>query len=155
MLPVPGFDLAQAHRYFAIESNNQTWDWLESDDRSAEKIAWAIHAAHASYFHWSQIGKPVHQLRAACLLANVYAAAGQGENAKRAGEEALQLCEACGVETQDWDWAFARDALARAVLAGGDRIQAESLRCEAAACGSAIADADDKRFFESWFVRWA
>ncbi len=153
-MAAPGFDLPQAHRYFAIECNNQAWDWLESTDRSAEKIAWAIHTAHASCFHWSQIGKPVNNLRGACLLANVYAAAGLGDNAARAANEALELCAACGAETQDWDWAFARDALARAVLASGDRIEAEVLRREAAACGEAIADVEDKRFFESWFARW-
>lgn len=153
-MPAPNFDRAQAHRYFAIECNNQAWDWLESGERTAGKFVWAIHTAHASYFHWSHIGKPVNNLRAACLLANVYAAAGQGSSAKLAAEEALKLCETCGDEAQDWDWAFARDALARAVSACGDRTEAEVLRREAAVCGEAIADIEDKRPFESWFARW-
>lgn len=153
-MPVPGFDVSQAHRYFAVECNNQTWDWLEKGERTADKIDAAIHSAHAAYFHWSQIGTPLNRLRAACLLANVYAVAGQGANALRAAQEALRHCDACGAETQDWDWAFARDALARAALASGDRTEAEVLRREAAVCGAAIADLEDKRFFESWFTRW-
>ncbi len=152
-MPAPHFDVAAAHRYFAIECNNQVWDWLESGKRSAEKTAWAIHTAHASYFHWSQIGTPVNELRAACLLANVYAAAGRGDHSLRVAEEALKLCETCGAETQDWDWAFARDALARAALANGDRVKAEALRREAAVCGEAIADHEDRRAFENWFAR--
>ncbi len=153
-MPVPSFDIPQAHRYFAIECNNQTWDWLESGERSPGKTEWAIHAAHASFFHWAQIGVPLNQLRAACLLANVYAAAGLGENARRAARQSLQWCDSCGAETQDWDWAFARDALARAALASGDRVEAEALRREATACGAAIADGEDRRFFESWHARW-
>lgn len=150
----PGFEIPQAQRYFAIECNHQAWDCLESSDRTAEKGTWAIHTAHASYFHWVHAGTTVNRLRAACLLANVYAAAGQGENARRAAEEALALWETCGAETQDWDMAFAKDALARAILASGDRTAAAALRREAAACGAAIADVEDKRAFDNWFARW-
>lgn len=153
-MAAPAFDVAQAHRYFAVECNNRAWDWLESDDRTVDGGARAMSTAQASYFHWSQVGQPVNILRAACLLANVYAAAGQGDNAARASEEALKLCDTCGDAVLDWDRAFVRDALARAALLRGDQSRAAALRTEAATCGAAIADAQSREMFQNWFARW-
>ena len=37
-MPAPPFDLAQAHRWFAIEFNNQAWELVEKPSRSTCKV---------------------------------------------------------------------------------------------------------------------
>lgn len=153
-MPVPNFDIAQSHRYFAVECNNQAWDWLGADDRSSDGTDKAIHIAEASYYHWSQVGTPLNRLRAAYLLANVYAAAGQPENARRALDRCETILANDGHGAEDWDRAFILDAKARATLAAGDEESAEALRRSAGQCGSAIADPECREAFENWFVQW-
>ncbi len=151
-MPAPSFDVAVAHRYFAIECNNQAWDWLETGDRTPEKTDAAIHTAVASLFHWSQVGTPLNVLRARYLLANVYAMAGQSENACRA----VTCCEellAAGAE--DWDRAFVLDARSRATHAAGDHATAEKQREAAQQSGAAIADAECRQAFVNWFSQWS
>jgi ATP/maltotriose-dependent transcriptional regulator MalT len=153
-MPAPDFDVAQAHRYFAIECNNAAWDWLESNPRAMDHADTIIHTSEASFFHWSQVGTPVNVLRAGYLLANVYAIAGQAENAHRAVQNCLKLLATDGNGAEDWDRAFVLDAQARATQAGGDYGIAERQREDAAACGAAIADAECRQAFESWYTRW-
>lgn len=152
-MPTPNFDVAQAHRYFAIECNNAAWDWLESDQRTADQIANAIHTAEASCFHWNAVGQLVNRLRAAYLLANVYAVAKQPENADRACRHCDALLQTNDAGITDWDRAFVIDAWARTKLAAGDATAAESLRKSAHECGSLIADADCREAFEKWHQR--
>lgn len=149
-MPTPSFDVAQAHRYFAIECNNAAWDWLESDKRTADDIADAIHTAETSYFHWNAVGQLVNRLRAAYLLANVYAVAQQPENAERACQlgDALLLTNDAAIA--DWDRAFVMDAWSRTKKAAGDITAAETLHKAAHECGTQIADADCRDAFEKW-----
>lgn len=87
------FDLPRAHRWFAVECNNEAWELVEKADRSAEQTRRMIHLAHAAALHWSAIGKPIHAERAECLLATVYAAAGGWEAAALHIELGLALSE--------------------------------------------------------------
>ena len=43
-MATPPFDLARAHRWFAVELNNLAWDLVEAQERSASDIARMIHA---------------------------------------------------------------------------------------------------------------
>jgi hypothetical protein len=153
-VPAPNFDIAQAHRYFAIECNNAAWEWLECSDRSPETTETAIHAAEASFYHWSQVGTAVNVLRAAYLLANVYAAAKQSANATRCLRRCQAMLAIDGNGAEDWDRAFVQDAEARAALAGGDMKASEWHRQAAQQAGGVIADAECRQAFEAWFARW-
>lgn len=153
-MPALNFDPAAAHRYFAIECNNAAWDWLESGHRGDESAETTIHTAEASLYHWSQVGTPVNVLRAAYLLANVYAAAGQPENARRWLHRCRDLLLTESSEVEDWDRAFVQDAEARCALAAGDTVTAASSRQLAEQAGAVIADAECRRAFEAWFARW-
>lgn len=72
---------AQAHQYFAVESNNKTWDLLEKADRTKAEEIEMIHQAHTSSYHWSKVGEPVNQVRAHYLVAKVYFALDMVESA--------------------------------------------------------------------------
>ncbi|MCA9144345.1 MAG: hypothetical protein H6823_06615 [Planctomycetaceae bacterium] len=149
-MPEAPFDKAVAQRWFAVELNNTAWDWLEAenyDARGAERIT---HAAHASCYHWMQVGGAANHARAACLVANVYAAVGDGPNAIRHARRCIELSKANAGDLADWDWAFAYDVLARAHAAAGETKQADLVRRQAREYGNKIADEQDKTFFEKW-----
>ncbi len=148
----PPFDKEQANRWFAVQLNNRAWDLLESTDRSDTEADEMIHAAHASVYHWLQVGTAANYARAMCLLANVYAALGRATEAVRYAGRCVELTEANAADLADWDFAFAYDCLARARAAAGDRTQAEDLRQKSREYGDQIADPEDKEFFTRWLT---
>ncbi|MBC8355556.1 MAG: hypothetical protein H8E66_26560 [Planctomycetes bacterium] len=149
-MPEAPFEESLAHRWFAVELNNKTWDWLEAedyDDPSAERV---VHAAHASCYHWLEAGGAANNARAECLVANVHAAIRDFSGALRHAFRCVELTKANPDELADWDWAFAYDALARAHAAAGETKQASIVRMRARELGNKIADEQDKEFFDKW-----
>lgn len=146
----PPFDESVAHRWFAVELNNATWDWLEAEDYDVPSAERMVHAAHASCHHWLQVGGAANHARAECLVANVHAAIGDGSGAIRHALRCVELTKANSQEVSDWDWAFAFDALARAHAADDKNKQATLVRMQAREFGGKIADKEDKAFFDKW-----
>jgi hypothetical protein len=46
-------------RGLAVELFNLAWELLETPDRISEQDDRMLHAAHASRFHWGEIGEPI------------------------------------------------------------------------------------------------
>jgi len=96
----PPFDLQRAHRWFAVEFNNEAWELVEKPQRSPEETRRMLHLAHAAALHWSAVGKPINAERAECLLATAYTAAGRLDTATLHLELALMLSDnGCEDET--------------------------------------------------------
>lgn len=148
----PTFDTTTAHRWFAAELNNNLWPALDAGRWSADEVEQNIHAAHASCYHWLQVGNISHHARAECLVANVYAAAGFGESALRHALRCQELIEESPYAFEDWDFAFAYDALARAYTLTGDAGEAEHHLQQAQTAGDAIVDDEDRAIFLKWFA---
>jgi hypothetical protein len=149
-MPEPSFDLKVANRWFAVELNNTTWEWLESGDYDVHVGEQMLHAAHASCHHWLQVGSAVNHARAECLVANVHAALGYGPSAMRHALRCVELTKKNPDELADWDSAFAYDALARAHAAAGETKQAGIVRMKARELAGKIAQKEDKAFFDKW-----
>jgi hypothetical protein len=149
-------DAEQAeHRAFARQANRETWDLIQQPVRSAVDDERMIHSAHASAFHWAAVGGAVESTRADWLLSHVHAVLGRAEPALRYAQQCLATCVREGIG--DFDLAYAREAVARAVAVGGDVGSAARLRAEAARAGDDIADAKDRDQFladlaaEPWY----
>jgi catechol 2,3-dioxygenase-like lactoylglutathione lyase family enzyme len=99
----PPFDVNRAHRWFAAQANNLAWDLVEAAGRSSEETDRMIQAAHAACFHWHQVGTPLNHLRAQCLLATAYAAAGLPEGAVRHAHRCLKLSGEAGNAQTEFD----------------------------------------------------
>ena len=145
------FDLPKAHRWFGIELNNRTMDALDAGLVTPGSCEPYIHAAHASCYHWMQVGTVANRGRGEFLVASVYAAAGLGEAALRHARHNLELAEASPDQMADWDFAFAYDALARAYAAAGEMDAARQARAKAQAAAAAVADKEDRDYFLKWF----
>lgn len=104
--PNPPFDEAVAHRWFAVECNNQAWDLVEAASRTAEQDHRMVALAYAASLHWHEVGTDLNRLRASNLLATACAAVGDGSAAQRHAEACLAWFERLEVA----DGAAAEDA---------------------------------------------
>ena len=104
-----------------------------------------LHAAHASRFHWGEIGEPVNLARGEWQCSRVYAVLRRAEPARFHAERCLELCEANGIG--DLDLAYAYEALARAERLAGDEEAVRRHLDDARAAATRIAEAEDREHF--------
>jgi hypothetical protein len=147
----PPFDLAKAHRWFAVEFNNQAWDLVEKANRSAEETQQMIHLAHASALHWQAVGTALNRQRGENLLATVYAAADIPKAAVWHAERCLSLSVQNAKEETPFDRATALGCAAKAHALAGDAAQADRLRTLAQAVAAALDD-EDRGVFEKLYL---
>ncbi len=149
-MPDAPFDVAKAHRWFAVEFNNQAWDLVEKPDRSAEETQQMIHLAHASIVHWQAAGNALNRQRGENLLATVYAAANVPKAAVWHAERCLSLSVQNAKEESPFDRATALGCAAKAHALAGDTAPAERLRTLAKAAVAALDD-EDRSVFEKLY----
>ena len=142
-------DQHEVHREFAVQCFNGVWDLLEKSDRTKDKDAQMIHMAHASRYHWGQIGTPLEFARGDWQISRVYAVLGFGVMAFRYAKRCLDLCEENGIG--DFDLAFAYEALARASAVSGDIVKGHGYLSLAEEAGKAIEKEDDREYFFNEF----
>jgi hypothetical protein len=139
------------HRQLGVDLFNHTWTLLEQAERMADEDDEMLNASHASRWHWSQSSAEAkHQARGEWQLSRVYAVLGRGEPAIYHAERCLAWCGRGEVE--DWDFAFAYEALARAYAVAGMSEEAERNRRLARERGDAIADPEDREHFDKDFA---
>jgi hypothetical protein len=138
----PPFDLARAHRWFAIECNNQAWDFVEKADRTSEETQRMLHLAHAAALHWEAVGTNLNRQRAEGLLATAYVVAGDAAAAVRHGERCLSLSVANEADETPFDRATALACAAAAQALAGNHSQAERLRTLAQVAAAKLPEED-------------
>jgi hypothetical protein len=134
-------EAAAWHKRFAMSCNNRAWD-LAAEPRTAAQEREMLDAAHASAWHWSQIGTEQNRMRATMLLAEVHALAGHGASAMAYAREMRSYF--LGRDTPDWELAFTHAICAHAAHASGDAAEHRSAYRMAVEALNAIADADDR-----------
>ncbi|MDP9242030.1 MAG: helix-turn-helix domain-containing protein [Actinomycetota bacterium] len=141
-----GMDPAE-ERALASDLFNTVWTLLEKPDRSLEENDRMVHAAHASRFHWGEVGEPVNLARGEWQISRVYSVLGRSEAAIFHADRCLQICRAN--EIGDFDLAFAYEALARAHLVAGDKDAAARFAALAREAGEQIAEGEDRELLIS------
>jgi DNA-binding transcriptional MerR regulator len=133
----------EAERQLAIRLFNATWDLMEKEDRSPDDDDRMQHMAHASRYHWGEVGTPEHRARGEWQCSRVYAVLGRAEPCRHHAQRVLDICEANGIG--DWDIAFAYEALARAAGVAGDADGARAFTERALQLAEAIEDEEDRK----------
>jgi hypothetical protein len=128
-------------REVAKSSFNLVWTLLETEDRTAEQDVELVHAAHASAYHWMNVGTPVNRVRSEWQCSRVYAVIDRAEPALWHARKALAICESEGIG--DFDLAFAYEALARAHAVAGNLDEAAQWVAQARAAAAEL-DEDDR-----------
>jgi hypothetical protein len=136
----------RARRAMAARLFNRVWTLLETPDRTPEQIDEMIHAAHASRYHWGEVGEPVNLARGEWQCARVYSVLGRGEPALWHARRCLEINEAA--KTEDFDLAAAYEAMARASLAAGDQAACAEWKTRGVAALEAIRDPEDRQVVE-------
>jgi hypothetical protein len=77
-----------------------------------------LNAAHASAWHWTEVGIELNRMRAIMLLAEVHALLGFGQSALAYAEEMRTYF--LGVQSPDWELAFVHVVHAHAASAAGE-----------------------------------
>src|SRR6056297_3383811 len=83
----------EVHKKLAMDTFNKTWDLLDKTNRSEAENIEMIHTAHASRYHWGQVGTPLEFQRGEWQISRVYAVLEMGESALYHGEIVLKTCE--------------------------------------------------------------
>ena len=117
------------------------------EGRSVEQDDEMVHAAHASRYHWGEVGDAANRARGEWQCARVYSVLGRAEPAQHHARRCLEICQANAIG--DWDLAAAYEAIARAALVAGDESGRARYTALAREACDAIADEEDRRVIEA------
>ena len=149
------FNEDAAHRKFAVDCFNKTWTLLEKKDRTNDENELMVNMAHASLYHWRQVGTSLNEQRGEWMLARVYTVLRDKMQALHHAERCLAITEKN--EFQDFDLAFAYEAMARANALNNNSKTAQKYFDLAKKAAEDITKNEDKEIFvkdleeEPWF----
>lgn len=139
------------HRWFGVQLNNGTWNAIDAGeigpDSPLPERETVLYGAYAGAYHWRQVPEPATTARGEHLIARTAILTGFYELARSHAARCLELLEASPDEAEDWDWAFAHEAIARAAAALGDEPTTHEHHATASRLGAAIADEVDRTIF--------
>ena len=133
------------HRKTAVDLFNLTWRLLEKPDRTDQDNDRMIHAAHASRYHWGEVGAPANLARGEWQIAHVYTILNQSQPALYHARRCLTICETNGLA--DFDMAYAYESVARALACTGNTPESAKYRRLALEAGHGIQDREDRGQF--------
>lgn len=134
----------EAHKKFAVDCFNLVWTLMEKKDRTKEDDDKMIHAAHASRFHWGEIGTPVEFERGEWQISRMYTVLGRAHEALYHATRCLEICKANNIG--DWDIAFAYESMARAYATAGQKDECRKYLELAKRAGEQIKEKGDRDY---------
>ena len=141
-------DLATIHRWLGVHLNNEAWNvidqWESESDDQLRRNEEALYRAYASVYHWMQVGSPINQGRGEHLVSRTAVLVGFPELAIRHASRYLELIDAHPDLAEDWDHAYAHEAMARALAMAGEMELARIERAKAEHLCSLIAEEQDR-----------
>jgi len=132
------------HMDLAVKCFNKTWDLIDKGQRSPEEDREMIHTAHASLYHWMQVGTALEKARGEWQVSRVCAILDMGQSALYHAKASLDLC--IENDIRDFDLAFAYEAMARACKCLGDEDGKDKYLNMALEAAEIIADDNDKKY---------
>jgi DNA-binding transcriptional MerR regulator len=133
----------EEERQLAARLFNAVWELLETEDRATEDDDRMLHMAHASRYHWGQVGSPVNLARGEWQCSRVYAVLRRVEPCLHHAGRVRDICLAEGIA--GFDLAFAYEALARGHAIDGDTEGARAMTELVLAATEAIVDDDERK----------
>jgi hypothetical protein len=133
------------HEKFAKDLFNLTWSLLDKKDRTKEEDDKMIHAAHASRYHWGEVGTPTNLERGEWQISRVYSVLKRSEPALYHAKRCLEICKENKIG--DFDIAFAYEGMARAHAIGGQKAECKKYVDLAKKAGEQIKEKGDREYF--------
>ena len=132
----------ECHRKFAVDLFNLVWSLPDKKDRTKEEDNKMVHAAHASRFHWGEIGKPINLGRGEWQISRVYSVLNRPESALYHPKRYLEICNENSIG--DFDLAYAYEAIARAYAVAGEKGEADKYIQLARKVGEQIKEKENR-----------
>lgn len=139
------------HRQVAMRCNNRAWA-LSIQPRTAVEDCEMLDAAHASAWHWAQVGTELNRMRATMLLAEVHALLGHGRTALSLAKE-MRSYFLSHSETPDWELALTHIIYAHSAYSAGDTEAYRDAYQEATLALEVIAADDDRQVVAQTFCQ--
>jgi hypothetical protein len=139
----------EEERQLAVELFNRAWTLMETDERTEEQDDELINTAHASAYHWAQVGTPANRARSEWQLSRVYTVLGRPEPALHHARRCLAYCEENPEAIEDWDLPYAHEALARAHALAGEADVAGRHSAAARELAAGVASTEDREHLEA------
>ena len=133
------------HKKMAVDLFNSVWSFLDKKERTTEEEDEMVHAAHASRYHWGQIGSFLEKERGEWQISRVYSVLKRLQPALYHAQRCLEICKENNIG--DFDIAFAYEAMARAYAVSGEKTESKKYIELAKKAGNQIENAEDKRIF--------
>jgi DNA-binding transcriptional MerR regulator len=133
-------------RALAVGLFNHVWTLLERPDRTTAHDDELVHAAHASRYHWGEVGEPENLAIGEWQCSRVYATLGRGEPALHHARRCLEITREH--QLGGWKLASAYEAMARASAVAGDRSAAGEWKSKAQRALDDIIEQDDREIVE-------
>jgi hypothetical protein len=138
--------MSSPERQLGVDLYNSSWALMDKPDRTREEDDELLHHAHASMHHWLKAPEcePKNRARGEWLCSRAYAVLGRAEPALHHAQRSLEICEQHPDNVEDWDLAFAYEALARANRVAGNEDAARRFEQRGRELADAISDPEDK-----------
>lgn len=142
----PTFDPALAHRHFAADCFNKTWELMRKPDRTIAENRMMLAMAHASIYHWSQRADctPKNMSIGYWQASRVYALLNDPTHARAYAE----VCLGFSGELEPFYCGYAYEALARADALAGNKEGAGTYLAAARNCAEQITDPSEREMLE-------
>ena len=142
----------EEQRALGAELFNRAYALMEKADRTPDEDTEMLHCAHASAYHWAQVGSPANRSRSEWQCSRVYAVLGWVEPALHHARRCHEIVEAHPGEMEDWDLPAAYEALARAHMVAGDVAETQKWAELGRAATARIVDGEDRAVIEADFA---
>jgi len=83
----------EEERQLAVDLFNRAWTLMETAERTEEQDDELINTAHASAYHWTQVGTPANRARSEWQLSRAYTVLDRAEPALHHARRCLAYCE--------------------------------------------------------------
>lgn len=137
----------EERRQLAADLFNHAWTLMGRTGRTPEQDDEMLHAAHASRYHWGEVGTPANRARGEWQCSRVYTVLGRAEPALHHARRCLEVCQAH--DLVDWDIAAAWEAVARAQWVAGDRASSLEALARGREALAGIVDPEDRMVIEA------
>jgi DNA-binding transcriptional MerR regulator len=142
----------ETQRRLAADCFNKTWTLMEKQDRTRAEDDEMLHCAHASAYHWHQVGTAANRARGEWQCSRVYTVLGRTEPALHHARRCLEIVEASPSEMEEWDLPAAYEALGRAYSVAGNVEESRRYVELGREATAKIEDEDDRKQMESDFA---
>ena len=139
----------EEERQLAVDLFNRAWTLMETDERTEEQADELINTAHASAYHWTQVGTPANRARSEWQLSRAYTVLDRPEPALHHARRCLAYCEENPEAIEDWDLPYAHEALARAHALAGEADVAGRHAAAARELAAGVTGAEDREHLEA------